>query len=435
MTIQFKPALLPGGVPFWVESDPFKSRAVDALGFGNESDDLANRLLPGISVLTTRARYFTFLCWARQQIGKRHDEDAIHRIEIDLVRAEAALGADHFHTCSYIGSEAREKLLADNGTIEPRSVYKSPVWRAYRASMRGLGLAGDSPNYVLTPLGTTAGRYFMVSAARRYARKRVLSKKACLSCISDDERTLLRSLLGLSHKGVLDDSDGNSVTALMRRARTLRVLKPIYKRDGYLAGTNVLPLYAILRRPGLREPLQSLRASSIWAHLTLGVNAAFMFWARAVESRIEWRFEKRLASALGKRYQGVPVLDGMTTEDPCNDGYLERAVHLVRWALTLRDGLKDLGAPLMDSDGYEFARIFEKTKRPRQAASAAIEALFERHITMKGPDAWLEEKSGRYAFVREGDRTRKLPERVLPASFRMGAMASIASDLGWVYRA
>lgn len=71
-------------VPNWVEPDPLRSRAVDALGLQAIADRLADRLLPGLSVLTTRARYFTFLCWARREIGSDVNERAIHQWEVAL---------------------------------------------------------------------------------------------------------------------------------------------------------------------------------------------------------------------------------------------------------------------------------------------------------------------------------------------------------------
>ena len=53
--------MLSGILPAWVEPDPLRARATDALALQAVADRLADRLLPGLSVLTTRARYFTFL--------------------------------------------------------------------------------------------------------------------------------------------------------------------------------------------------------------------------------------------------------------------------------------------------------------------------------------------------------------------------------------
>ena len=59
----------------WVLADPSRKRAVDPLGMGAQADQLADLLLPQLSVATTRARYFSFLCWAvRKSAGKTFDD-------------------------------------------------------------------------------------------------------------------------------------------------------------------------------------------------------------------------------------------------------------------------------------------------------------------------------------------------------------------------
>jgi hypothetical protein len=66
--------MLTGLLPSWVEPDPLRARATDALGLQATADTLADRLLPGLSVLTVRARYFTFLAWAREVDGRDYQE-------------------------------------------------------------------------------------------------------------------------------------------------------------------------------------------------------------------------------------------------------------------------------------------------------------------------------------------------------------------------
>src|SRR6516162_6504799 len=71
----------------WVVADPSRERAVDALGMGAQADRLADLLLPHLSVLTRRARYFSFLSWA---VRKSADSTSIHRLEAQLAFEEAA---------------------------------------------------------------------------------------------------------------------------------------------------------------------------------------------------------------------------------------------------------------------------------------------------------------------------------------------------------
>src|SRR5688572_33361992 len=78
-------------LPSWVESDPMRGRALDALGLQASADRIADVLLPGLSVLTTRARYYSLLVWARRACGKQTDEARIHRLEVALATREAML--------------------------------------------------------------------------------------------------------------------------------------------------------------------------------------------------------------------------------------------------------------------------------------------------------------------------------------------------------
>src|SRR6266849_5681354 len=127
--------MIEGLLPSWVEADPLRSRATDALGLQAVADRLADNLLPGISVLTTRARYFSFLAWARGQVGSTHDERAIHRLEVALTFTEARLSREdpeHGTSCRFRGSRNIADLPLDRPPIDPRRVYKVPAWRAYR---------------------------------------------------------------------------------------------------------------------------------------------------------------------------------------------------------------------------------------------------------------------------------------------------------------
>jgi hypothetical protein len=132
--------MLRGILPSWVEPDPLRARATDSLGLQATADRLADRVLPGLSVLTTRARYFTFLAWAREVGGRDYQERNIHRREVALALVEASLSegdADHSKACRFVGSRniKSRQIPLDRVPLDPRRVYSVPVWRAYRASM------------------------------------------------------------------------------------------------------------------------------------------------------------------------------------------------------------------------------------------------------------------------------------------------------------
>ena len=168
--------MLVGVLPSWVESDLSRSLVTHALGLQAVADRLADRLLPGLSVLTTRARYFTFLAWARQRISDKYDERAIHQREVALTLAEAIISdgdPTHKQDCSYVGalnvgSKSAQEFPRDRVPLIPRHAYKIPAWRAYRASMIDLGLITGGPHFSLTEQGLeAASRFRTVSRSSR----------------------------------------------------------------------------------------------------------------------------------------------------------------------------------------------------------------------------------------------------------------------------
>ena len=95
-------------LPSWVESDPLRGRAIDALGLQLTADRIADVLLPGLSVQTNRARYYALLAWARRACGTHVDEARIHRLEVALAVREAKLhpkesASDDETRCRFVG--------------------------------------------------------------------------------------------------------------------------------------------------------------------------------------------------------------------------------------------------------------------------------------------------------------------------------------------
>lgn len=79
-------------IPCWVEPDPTREVAIDALGLSWQADQLAEELLPDLSVLTRRARYLSFLSWAVSKTSAAaNPEREIHRLEATLALYEAKL--------------------------------------------------------------------------------------------------------------------------------------------------------------------------------------------------------------------------------------------------------------------------------------------------------------------------------------------------------
>jgi hypothetical protein len=113
--------------------------------------DHADRLLPGLNVFTSRARYYSFLCWAlaRAQQGAPPAThlDRVHRLERLLVLCEALRHADDPFACSYVGRRRGRRFVAERagaGLWElPTRILKNQAsngaLRLYRTSLADLG--------------------------------------------------------------------------------------------------------------------------------------------------------------------------------------------------------------------------------------------------------------------------------------------------------
>ena len=56
-------------IPFWAENKGFMTGR-DALGVQNSSITVYGRLLPGMTNLTQRLRYYSFYCWLLSEYDK-----------------------------------------------------------------------------------------------------------------------------------------------------------------------------------------------------------------------------------------------------------------------------------------------------------------------------------------------------------------------------
>jgi hypothetical protein len=416
-----------GILPAWVEPDPLRARATDALALQAVADRLADRLLPGLSVLTTRARYFTFLAWARGESGRDHDERQIHRYEVALVFAEALLSdgdATHAVSCQFIGSRNVRTLPRNRIPADPRRVYKVPAWRAYRASMVALGLLEGAPRFSLTDEGSDAAKSFRQAVRPRKGPSSPLPGRACLSEISSTERRQIRDALGLSIRGRLDPESTDERT---RRAAFAREVRPIFRSEG-LSPEAVLPRYEGRRQPTLPEPIHTLRTAAVWERLSVGLNTLFTVWVRAIDAGRQRTVERDLAQLLSR---GLPVtaLGSIAMAD--EDAALAGGLASLRLALRLNDRLCDVGTQLPDREAFELARVFiNRSRSPRSRVGEGLAMLLARHQTAKGDDAWVREAgSGQLEIARDAGEGWTIPTLVRPHAYRMAAFSRIAHDL------
>jgi len=407
-------------LPSWVEADPLRGRAVDALGLQATADRIADEILPGLSVQTSRARYYALLAWARKSCGSRADEHTIHRIEVALAVRESHLHAnpeleDDGERCRFVGSRNLAGPRFQKPPSDPRDAYRVPVWRAYRASMRDLRLLERDDT--LTHNGEMLARRFFAACRPKDATGRtMLPAGACLSAIGTREGALLEDAIGIYRKGKLSADDTSSAA---RRAALERELRDVFD-DGFSV-PKVLEKYESRRELKPSRTIAALREAAIWERLSVGLNAIFLLWLHHVEKpgvatrMIQTARRSRAASA-------VPFGDIAIDEHAAM-----HAIQSIRLALLAVRRLAN-GDAFPHSDPAVF-ELGEASVSSTTRIGDVLEKLGARHFKAKGDDAWLREGSSGKELARDADDKWEVPTAARLHGYRLDAFGQILSDL------
>lgn len=227
---------------------PLEPGSRDPLGFQRYATYFADRLLPNLTVLTRRARYYAFLCWVLDEIATANEgrlltgdglvyeqySEMVVRFERFLALAEARRHSPEESTaCAWIGKRRSRALLRSGRRLLPLDLSltvqegTSGALADYRSSMQAMGLLSLQPSYLpdeVTEAGKELADLFRrgVKAAKakrvselcqdpdeRLVRPEDLDtdgKRLCLSEISKDERAFLfRRLLENKHAPVVNE--------------------------------------------------------------------------------------------------------------------------------------------------------------------------------------------------------------------------------------
>jgi len=143
-------------MPSWLARLDSPPGSRDPLGLQTISAKHADELLPGLTVFTSRARYYGFLCWAvataQQDPTPAFHLERVHRLERLLVLGEALRHGDDARACTYIGGRrgrafARESAAAGLMSL-PSKVLKNQTsngaLRLYRTSLVDVGLVEEN---------------------------------------------------------------------------------------------------------------------------------------------------------------------------------------------------------------------------------------------------------------------------------------------------
>lgn len=389
----------------WVLPDPTRERAVDALGMSAQADRLADILLPGLSVLTVRARYFTFLCWAIERTqGTSNARRAVHRLEAELAIAEARRhGADGAKECpAVVGRGSARSYLDDHddaAPTRPERLYKNTALSRYAPAMRALGLLGRGRSEVQPSTRRLASAY-------RAANARGV---ACLGEMTSRERTLVRQALGLDWRV----PDGALGAAARRRRATYDVVHRIAWTDAGAAA--VLEHHSAAHRARDGVP-RLLHMAYVWEALSCGLSLVFREILRRRDLAALRRGLRR-ARAAGARRPSLVDVD--RTYDDADADPLPGAVALVRAAL--RRGPEKLG---LEPEACALGELVVTGG----SGSEALTSLVSRHVLAKPEDPWMRMRGDHVEILAPQKRVQEF--RVRPRSYRLDAFHRLLFDIG-----
>lgn len=383
----------------WVLADPARERAVDALGMGVQADRLADLLLPQLSSTTTRARYFSFLCWAvHKSRGTSARTLAIHRLEAELAIEEATGHRDDAAgACPDVVGRSRAALyLRDHQgkpPVRPERLYKSTAFATYRPAMRALGLLARSRSPDLTKDGER------LAAAFERARG---PKPRCLSDMSSAEQVQLRVLLGLDGRQRTNRGD-----ACARRRATFDEVAGALGR-GFDAAA-VLEEHA---RVGARPTAVAavLHRAFVWELLSCGLALAFsMLLDQGRGKPLARALKRSLAGRPRRPMLGPLVANGL---DSAMD-----VVALLRAATQCRPD--DLG---LDPGPTRIASRLVSDRDP----DVFLRQLVQRHRLAKPDGPWIGLAGDKVQILAPA---KSLAFDVRHRSYRLNAFAQLLRDL------
>ncbi len=395
-------------LPHWVRADPAQERVLDAVGLTTVLDDCASSILPGISVLTRRARYFSFHCWARGRTPSGAQSD-LHAWEVSLAHAEHHL---HRHLlkdpteCSFLGKNNIEAQWNDGRALdEPTVVTQTPGWLAYRPALVAAGLVAARKPFALTKDGER-----LASLYRRLARPPRLLRGtwnhvACLSRVRGDERTALRQILGVQSGG---QWDCQATTAWKARHATITLLRD---QDPRLSAIDRLRGWCTRRR-SLSDHGKRLVQAGAWSSLSFGMTVLLAAWVSQTASKRQvviaaLQAARRRRGVVESREVSRDALSALTADN----SPLEIAVHALREALSAFEFL----AEQRESSLRSLASNIVTGGDP----GSALDELMLRHDTNKGPLAWTipENRAG-------------MPRKFSMPGIRIDALLNLLRDVG-----
>jgi hypothetical protein len=362
-------AIYTSTIPCWLEPPAAEEGSLDPLGFLAPAEKIADRLLPGVTVATRRARYLSFLCWGIESTDGNPKE--IDRWEVALSVSEYLRNDGG----SFLGKNLLGQLALQPGDSVPSRLHVQTARNLYSGLLRSCGLV--APSGEVSDLGRRIAGEFGRDMPRRRPRKaRRCGELPGLSAIRPKERRWLTDAL-------LNSTDEASRRLATRREVGSRALNSIRQTR------TVAPLLAEYLAKELARQNGTSRALHEAAALELSAMplTRLFFYLYQNEGRI------RGNPALRSRFRPYQVRDtspAMMLEDVI--------AHLQKSA-----ALGSLEMPL-DRAGI-------------------LTAIYERHVAAKAESPWV---SADWRPLRLGLQTKE-PRQV--HGYRLTAFAELLADL------
>lgn len=308
--------------PFWAENSGFITGR-DPLGIQNSSITTYARLLPGMTNLTLRLRYYGFYMWIIREFYKKHEgsTDFTHREHYNFIRRGELILAflmerNAPNEKSIIGSDFTGNHLdeVDNkgyfdihlGADKLKDTVKGSVYWDFRSGALGQYYAGALSNLELI---NTDGQFFQLEkrgeelanafseSINETAQRKFLEIIESGRLTEDDIQQLdtfrINNISPLSSEWefyieMLSNKDGDGfqdsqgVSTFMRK-ETIKLLLDYYKQQGYTNDDRAF----ILHQFNLNNQSLSSGASFGWYYYYLNeafhIAAEGVFWSLLVE--------------------------------------------------------------------------------------------------------------------------------------------------------
>lgn len=474
-------------LPSWLVRLDSPPSSRDPLGLQAHSQKHADDLLPGLNVFTSRARYYSFLCWAIRTAQRRGDErselDRLHRLERLLVLCEALRHEDEPDACRYIGWRRGRRYVSERRGARdwelPSKVLKNQgsngAFRLYRTSLVDLELieeeeVGEGLGVRLTNEGERLAECFQRrvaddTATVRWAIEGIGQRKRRDSLLETSNVICLSGKMGGSERRYLIEALFSGSPHGLKRRETARILFQQGLLSTTAAGEDIVSedadaitedggevaaqaevrgnwsiLSGLLRAPAL-DALRQLRTAATYQLAQLGLNAVFAALLRPVMERgriplTDW--QTALKERGGAGFAEQPALSWMRRRPP-----VETATDLLAGRDWREEGTLGLELLLQIGTDDHLAKLLAEDKGPlsdrvlmlRESAertsaasllSELIPDLVHHHQTVsarKGKGEWMTLDDSEVVKV------DPRPVRLMIHALRLAQLGQLASDL------